>query len=144
MGEVSRVASTSRLHETRVELEVPFHHVDLLRVVWHGHYYVYFEAARTQLLRSLGLDGVEIIEERYLLVVSDSSCRHIRPLTYGDRFEVAAWLADVENRLCIQYEIRNLSSGQRCARGRTVLVSLDLDGRLLLKTPRAILDRIRV
>ena len=134
----------SRLHETRVELEVPFHDVDLLRVVWHGHYYKYFEVARTKLLRSLGLDAGEVIGKRYLLMLSESSCRHLNPLKYGDRFEVAAWLQDVENRICIDFEIENLSSGQRCARGRTVLVSLDLEGRLLMKTPRAILDRIRV
>ena len=133
-----------RLHETRVELEVPFHDVDLLRVVWHGHYYKYFEVARTKLLRSLSLDTGGVIGERYLLMVSDSSCRHIEPLKYGDHFEVAAWFQDVDNRLCIDFEIRNLSSGRRCARGRTVLVSVDLEGRLLMKTPRSILERIRM
>jgi len=137
------MTETQRLCETRVELEVPFHDVDLLRLVWHGHYYKYFEVARTKLLRSLGLDAGEIIEDRYRLVVSESSCRHIHPLRYGDRFETAAWLDDVHNRLCVEFEVSNLSSGQRCARGRTVLVSLDLEGRLLLKTPGAILDRIR-
>jgi len=135
--------TAARLHEAKVELEVPFHDVDAMRIVWHGHYYKYFEVARTQLLRSLGLDAGEVIGTRYLLMVSDSSCRHIHPLSYGDHFEVAAWFRDIENRLCVDYEIENLTSGQRCARGQTVLVSLDLDRRLLLKTPVEILDRIR-
>ena len=132
-----------RPHETRIESEVPFHDVDPMQIVWHGHYYKYFEVARTKLLRSLGLDAGEIIGELYLLMVSDSSCRYIDPLKYGERFEVAAWFEDVENRLCIDFEIQNLSSRRRCARGRTVLVSVDLEGRLLVKTPRAILGRIR-
>jgi acyl-CoA thioester hydrolase len=139
-----RVTEKSHLHKTQVELEIPFHDVDLQRVVWHGHYYKYFEMARTKLLRSLDLDAGEIVGERYQLMVSESSCRHIHSLGYGDRIEVAAWIHDFENRLCIDFEIRNLSSGRRCARGRTVLVSLDLEGRLLLKTPRAIRDQIRV
>ena len=137
------MTAAPRLHETRVELEVPFHDVDLMRIVWHGHYYKYFEVARTKLLRSLGLDAGEVIGERYLLMVSDSSCRYIHPLSYGDRFEVVTWFRDVDNRLCIDFEIQNLTSGQRCARGQTVLVSLDLERRLLMKTPSAILDRIR-
>jgi len=136
------MSRATRLHETRVELEVPFHDVDLLRVVWHGHYYKYFEVARTQLLRSLGLDAGTVIGEKYMLMVSESSCRHIRALEYGDRFEVTAWFHDVDHRLCVDFEIHKLDSGERCARGRTVLVSLDLEGRLLLKTPAAILDRI--
>ena len=138
------MTAAPRLHETRVELEVPFHDVDVMRVVWHGHYYKYFEVARTKLLGSLDLDAGEVIGERYLLMVSDSSCRHINPLCYRDRFEVAAWFRDTDHRLCIDFEIRNLTSGQRCARGQTVLVSLDLERRLLLKTPKAILDRIRI
>ena len=44
-----------RLRETRVELEVPFHHVDALGVVWHGHYLEYLEPARTALLRGCWL-----------------------------------------------------------------------------------------
>jgi len=138
------MSGASRLHETKVELEAPFHDVDLLRVVWHGHYYKYFEVARTKLLLSVGLDAGEVIGERYHLMVSDSRCHHIHPLRNGDRFEVAAWFHDVENRLCVDFEIQNLSSGERSARGRTVLVTVDLEGQLLLKTPDAILDRIRV
>ena len=41
--------------QVEVELEVPFHDVDMLQLVWHGHYYKYFELARTQLLRQRGL-----------------------------------------------------------------------------------------
>ena len=40
-----------RLRETSVELEVPLHDVDVLGIVWHGHYYKYLEAARTALLQ---------------------------------------------------------------------------------------------
>ena len=54
----------SHLHKTQVELEIPFHDVDLQRVVWHGHYYKYFEMARTKLLRSLDLDAGEIVGKR--------------------------------------------------------------------------------
>jgi acyl-CoA thioester hydrolase len=138
----NRRGRSRRLHETRVQLEVPFHDVDPLQVVWHGHYYKYFEVARTRLLRSLELDAGEVIGGRYLLMVSESRCRHTFPLRYGERFEVAAWFRDVTNRLCIDYELINLDHARRSARGHTILVSLNRDGRLLLRTPKAILDRI--
>ncbi len=139
----SRAGRTGRrLHETRVELEVPFHDVDPLHVVWHGHYYKYFELARTRLLRSLDLDAGEVIGGRYSLMISESRCRHAFPLKYGERFEVAAWLGDVANRLCVHFEITNLDRARRSARGYTVLVTLDKQGRLLMRTPKAILDRI--
>ena len=51
------MSDAGRLHEVRVQLEVPFHDVDRLGVVWHGHYFKYFELARTRLLRAIGLDA---------------------------------------------------------------------------------------
>ena len=32
--------------EASVRLKVPFHDVDTMQVVWHGHYLKYFEQAR--------------------------------------------------------------------------------------------------
>ncbi len=132
----------TRLHETRVQLEVPFHDVDPLSLAWHGHYYKYFELARTKLLRSIGLDAGELIGKRFRFLIVESQCRHIQPLRYGERFEVAAWIRDSANRICIDYEIASLDQARRCARGHTVLASTDLEGHLLLRTPGAIRDRI--
>ena len=44
----------SRTPEARlqhsVEIEIPFHDVDMMEVAWHGHYVKYFEIARCALL----------------------------------------------------------------------------------------------
>ncbi|WP_343034423.1 hypothetical protein [Candidatus Methylobacter favarea] len=38
------------LHHTAVDIEIPFHDIDMMEVVWHGHYAKYFESARCALL----------------------------------------------------------------------------------------------
>jgi acyl-CoA thioesterase FadM len=43
-----------RLRETAVELEVPLHDVDVLGVVWHGHYYMLLETPDEIRRRLLG------------------------------------------------------------------------------------------
>lgn len=131
-----------RLHEVRIRLEVPFHDVDRLGVVWHGHYFKYFELARTRLLRALGLDAGELIGPRYKFLITETGCRHVHALAYGEQFEVAAWLRDFDNRLCIDYEITSLDHDRRVARAHTVLASTDAEGRLLLRTPEAIRARV--
>lgn len=131
-----------RLHEIAVEQEVPLHDTDAMGVVWHGHYYKYFELARTALLRSRGLDQGELIGPRFLFMVVESKCRHAFPLAYGERMRIRAWFRDVKHRLNVAYEITNLSRGRRAARGHTLLVSLDRERRMLLETPREILARI--
>jgi acyl-CoA thioester hydrolase len=111
-------------------------------VVWHGHYLKYFEVARTRLLRGCGLDAGGAIAGSYVYMVSESTCRHAFPLRYGERFRVDAWLADVKNRLDVRYEIHNLDHARRSAKGHTILVCVDTNGHMLLRTPQAVLDRV--
>ncbi len=132
----------ARLRETTVDLEVPFHDIDGLGIVWHGHYYKYFEVARTRLLRGVGLDAGDIIGPRYRFVVVESHCRNVAALRYGDQVRVAAWFGDLRHRIRILYEVTNLATGRRAARGHTILATTDLEGRLLLETPHGIVERI--
>lgn len=132
----------TRAGVTSVELEVPFHDVDALRVVWHGHYFKYLELARTKLLRARGLDAGDLIGSRYGLLVIDAHCRYAAPLRYGDRVRVDAWVRDATRRIALAFEVHNLTLGRRAARARTVLAITDADGRLLLETPDAIRERL--
>jgi acyl-CoA thioester hydrolase len=132
----------SRLHEVSVEFEVPFHDVDVLRIVWHGHYYKYMEIGRTALMRARGLDVEDIRREGHTLLLVDSHCRYTYPLRYADRGRVDAWFAAVTPRLVVAYRIRNLNEDRCSARGQTILVTTDQDGRLLPETPDALLKRL--
>jgi acyl-CoA thioester hydrolase len=125
-----------------VELEVPFHDVDGLQVVWHGHYYKYFELARTALFRLCKLDVPDMIELGYRMVVIESKCRHTYPLRYGDRFRVSACFKEIEYRLHIAFEVFNLTAERRAAKGHTLLATLDASGNLLLATPAVMLARL--
>lgn len=129
--------------EVEVELEVPFHDVDMLHLVWHGHYYKYFEIARTQLLRSKGLSAEQIMKTGFLMVVIETKCRYPAPLRFGHRFRVGAAFADVDYRIKIDYEIFNITDHKRSAYGHTVLATLSSDGELLLRTPDALLEMLR-
>ena len=131
-------------HRIGFEHEVPFHDVDAMHVVWHGHYLKYFELARTALFRARRLDAPDIVGMGYRLVVIESKCRHSLPLRYGERMRIDAWFKDVTNRLHVAYEITNLNQQRRCARGHTMMATLDANGSLLLTTPQAILERLGV
>lgn len=131
------------VHEVSVELEVPFHDVDALHVVWHGHYYKYFEIARTALMRANNLAELSVVGMGYTLFVIETKCRHIAPLRLADRFRVTARVEDVDHRVHVSYRIHNLSQDRRCAKGYTMLATVDAEGRLLLETPGEIRDRLR-
>jgi acyl-CoA thioester hydrolase len=126
-----------------VDLEVPFHDVDPLKVVWHGHYYKYVEIGRTALLRARGVDfGLPSIEGSTAYVI-ETKCRHTYPLHYGDKFRVRTWIADCEHMVTIGFEILNLTQGKRSAWGHTLLASVNAAGELLLEIPEPIRRLLR-
>ncbi len=126
-----------------VELEIPFHEVDVLGVAWHGHYPRYLDLARTALLRAHRLDTEDLRALGFRLMVSESFVHHASPLRYGDRARVSVWFGEVENRLHIAYHIRNLTTGALAAEAWTDLVTTTADGKLCLETPAPILERLR-
>ena len=91
--------------QVEVPIEVPFHDVDGLGVVWHGHIYKYIEIARTALFREVGLEKrpgeIEKVgrdENNFSLRVVESRCRHLMPLYYGDQLKVRAWFRDINEQ----------------------------------------------
>jgi acyl-CoA thioester hydrolase len=117
--------------------------VDVLGVAWHGHYPKYLDLARTALLRARHLDAEDLRALGFRLMVSESFLHHGSPLRYADRARVSAWLGDVENRIDIAYQIRNLTTGALAAEGWSAFVTTTADGSLCLETPPAIVERLR-
>lgn len=111
-----------------VELQVPFHDLDPLQVVWHGNYLKYFEIARDALFAQRGLNLVEYFRERgTLFPVIRTSTKHVHPLRYGDRFLCVAELVEARVKLVVSYSVRLIADGQLCARGRTEQVAVDAE-----------------
>ena len=126
-----------------VELEVPFHDVDSLKIVWHGHYYKYAEIGRTALMRAHAMDFERLEKVGYGTVAIESKCRYAFPLRYGEKFRVRSWFEDIEHRVTIAFEIFNLTQNRRSARGQVVLATIDREGRLLLETPPELLSLLQ-
>jgi acyl-CoA thioester hydrolase len=107
-----------------VEIEVAFHDVDLMAVVWHGHYLKYLEAARWRLMDGLGYGYEQMRASGYLWPIIETHVRHIHGAAFGDRLEVAASLVEWQSRLAIHYLISDAVSRARVARARTVQVAV--------------------
>jgi acyl-CoA thioester hydrolase len=111
-------------------------------VVWHGHYLKYFEYARTKLFKDLGLGGEVSRNFPYVWVVIESKVRHTAPLRFEDRAQITARLVDVDHRVHVAYEVRNLTTSEQAAKGHTMLATLDEEGSLLLQTPDVVIYHI--
>jgi acyl-CoA thioester hydrolase len=109
---------------TSVRLRVPYHDVDLMQVVWHGHYLKYFEVARQALFRERGMDLQHYMKEKgYVFPVIRSMVKHIRPLRLDDEFVCTAMLKEYRVKIVLDFEIKLISNGEICAKGRSEQVA---------------------
>jgi acyl-CoA thioester hydrolase len=101
-------------------------------VVYHAEYLVWCEVGRTDFIRALGLPYSELERRGTALAVAEATIRYHAPARYDDMVRVETRLVDVRSRaITFEYLIRNADTGERLASARTLLVSLDPDGKLV-------------
>lgn len=128
----------------QVEIRVPFYDVDSINVVWHGHYVKYLEEARCALLDSLGYGYDAMRASGYVWPMIDLQLRYAQAAQFGQRLVVRAELVEWENRLKINYLIREAASGQRLTRASSVQVAVCMRTReMQLASPAVLLDAVR-
>ena len=126
-----------------VEIKIPFHDVDNMGVVWHGHYAKYLEIARCALLDKIDYNYPAMQASGYAWPVVDMRIRYPKPLLFEQVILVEAELREYENRLLINYVIRDKNTGQRLTKAYTSQVAVDIaNEEMLLASPAALIERL--
>jgi len=130
---------------SEVEIEVPFHDVDSMQIVWHGHYAKYFEIARCELLESINYNYDQMVESGYGWPVIDMHIRYPKPARFKQIIKVKAELVEYEERLKITFLITDAKSGERLTRGYTTQVAVDIkSGEMLFASPSVLAEKIGI
>ena len=108
-----------------IDVDVRFHDVDMVGVVWHGHYLRYLKNARWALMNQLGYGLERMLESGVAWPIVELQTKYLGPARFGDRLRVRASLVEWESRLALNYLVSRLRDGVRIARGRTVQVAVD-------------------
>ncbi len=107
---------------------VNYSEVDQMGVVYHARYLVWFDVARTELLRMTGVSYRELEEIGLFLVVSDVNVRYRQPARYDDPIRVRCWIRDrASRRVTFGYAVEHTESGVLLATASTALMVLDHD-----------------
>ena len=127
------------MEASELEVRVRYAETDQMGVAHHASYLVWFEAGRTEFIRSRGRSYAQIEADGWLLVVVEARCRYLRPARYDDVLTVRTRLgATGRATLAFDYEVVRRADGEVVARGTTVHAAVDRAGR-----PRRIPEDIR-
>ena len=85
-------------------IRVYYEDTDAQGVVYYANYFRYMERARTEWLRSLGVDQSHLLnEERRMFVVTETRAEFVSPARFNDQVVVTARLANL-NRATFDIE----------------------------------------
>ena len=132
-----RVNPTGPAVTGETQIRVRYAETDRMGLLHHANYLVYFEQARTELLRSLGLSYRDLEDQGYLLVLTRVELRYRRPAHYDDLLTIRTTVARTTAvRIDHAYEV--FRDGVLLAEGSTTLACVDREGR-----PQGLPDALR-
>lgn len=111
-----------------IAIRVRYAETDRMGLLHHANYLVYFEQARTELLRDMGASYKDLEDGGYLLVLTKVEVQYRRPARYDDVLTIRTTVARATMvRIDHRYEV--LRDGELIAEGATTLACVDRDGR---------------
>ncbi len=102
-----------------LDYEIPFFDVDAYRVVWHGNYPKYLEMSRCALLKEVGSPYSVMEEHGYFFPIVDIQVKYVRPLLFEQKVVIESWLVEWDNRLKINYVIKDKETGEVYTKAKT-------------------------
>ena len=120
---------------SRTPFTVRFHEVDLLNVMWHGHYLKLFEDGREDFGRLHGLSYMDVFNHGFMTPVVDIQCSYKKSLGYGDRGIIeTTFISTIAAKLVFKYRIYLADSEETIATGQSTQVFLLKENRELQLT----------
>lgn len=121
---------------TEKAFEIRFSEVDMMNVVWHGHYPVYLEDAREAFGEKYGLSYHRYIAENIFVPIVQLKIDYKRPLVYGMKPVVRITYRPTDAaKIIFDYEIIDTATGTVCITAQSTQVFMDREYNLLWYSP---------
>lgn len=105
----------------RTTIRVRYAETDQMKVVYYGRYFEYFEQARTDLLRELGMPYADIERQGVFLPVIEAFARYKKSAGYDDLIVVESIVREVPvARIRIEYLVFRDGDSEPLVEGYTV------------------------
>lgn len=92
-----------------VQLRVRYAETDQMGVVYHSNYFPYFETARAESIRALGMTYADMEKSGVIMPVVEVHCRYMRPAKYDDLLTIKTILKELPaaHKIEFHHEVYN-------------------------------------
>ncbi len=121
-------------------MRVRFAETDLMGIVHHSSYLLYFEEARVEYLARRGAVYLEWVARGMHFPVIDARCRYRTAARFYDLLEIETWIGEA-SRATVRFDYLARRGDDVVAEGWTLLACID-DARRPRRIPPEVLDQM--
>ena len=128
---------------SEVKIRVRYGETDRMGYVYYGNYAEYFEVARVEALRELGMNYKEMEDGGIMLPVYTLNVKYMKPALYDDLLTVKTSIKEMPlARITFSHEIFN-DKKELLTAGEVTLVFIDTKTNKPIAAPENFLEKIR-
>ena len=131
------------MYEYSVSVRVRYAETDKMGYCYYGNYATYFEVARVEALRNLGISYKELEDEGIFLPVVDFKVKYLKPAYYDEELLIKVKIKEIPTaKIIFHYETFN-SLNEKLNFGDTTLVFLDKNKNRVVKSPLKLIEELK-
>lgn len=102
------------------DIRVRYAETDQMGIVHHANYYIYFEAAREDLIKEIGIRYSELENMGVMMPLVETQCRYMKGAKYDEELIVETSVDTLTPvKIVITYNVKDKNSGEFIAKGKT-------------------------
>jgi acyl-CoA thioester hydrolase len=131
------------MYKAEFSIRVRYSETDRMQYVYYGKYAEYFEVARVECLRSLGITYKELEEDGVLLPVRDYKIRFFKPGFYDDVIRIETIIPELPTaKILFTYKCFN-SAHELLNEAETTLVFVNVKTNKPCAAPTEVLEKLK-
>jgi acyl-CoA thioester hydrolase len=136
-------AKIENMYGTSVKLRIRYAETDKMGYCYYGNYAQFFEVARVELLRELGIVYRELENEGIILPVTHFSIDYFKPAFYDDLIEVKCDLKELPKSSIEFFYTTTNAQGETLNKSTTKLVFYSTSMAKAVRPPQSLIERLK-
>ena len=125
------------------QLRVIYGDTDQMGYVYYGNYGHYYEQARAEAIRSLGISYKQLEESGTMMPITRMNIKYIQPAYYDELLTIKTFVPKLPNRIIVfHYQVIN-EKNVLINEGETHLIFIDIISKRIKTAPPLLLDKLK-
>lgn len=131
------------MYQYTTQIRVRYGETDQMGYVYYGNYASYYEVARVEALRNLGMSYRKLEDSGVMMPVLENHSYYHHPVRYDDLLDVQVTLPDLPSvRITFEYAFR-ARENKLVHSGKTVLAFMKSGSKRPCRPPQAMIDLLK-